>query len=1140
MAQITGGGTAVTGLGGARGYGETMLARADEGSTRLDLSAVFENGFVLDGIAYPATDIYLCTDGILSFGAAITGLPKDPAALNLPFIAAFLADIDTRLDGEGGESGPIWLDIDAGADVVTITWDDVGFYRRNATLTNTFQLQLFDQGGGSFDVVLRYQSIEWTSADLEGGWGGLGGEAAFLGLRLDDAGSATTLGASRNETALLNLPATLGNTGVAGLWVYHFGPAVAPPSSDAADTLVGGTGPDSLAGLGGNDVLQGGDGGDTLDGGTGFDMADYTAAPSGLLADLADPVRNTGQAAGDSYIGIEGLAGTDLADTLGGDSGANRLEANAGHDAVSGRAGADSLYGGAGDDTLTGGAGADLLSGGAGFDWASYREAVAGIRLDMANAAQNNGDAAGDSLTGIEAIEGSAFADDLRGDTMANLLSGGGGNDTLSGRAEADSLYGGAGDDLLDGGTGADYLGGAEGQDTASYANALTGLRADLALPEQNTGEAAGDSYLAIEALAGSVFNDTLGGNGGANRLDGGAGNDALAGRAGADSLYGGMGDDTLTGGAGADMLDGGEGIDWASYFDATSGLSVDLLTPAANSGDASGDLFAGIEGILGSGFNDILRGDAGQNRLDGGAGEDLLQGRDGFDSLFGGAGNDTLSGGLGGDALTGGDGFDLVSYAEATAALRADLATPASNTGEAAGDSFAGIEALLGTAFHDTLFGDATANALDGGAGNDTLTGREGDDALYGQTGRDSLIGDAGADQLYGGAENDTLLGGLGNDTLLGGAGADSLNGGDGVDWASYATASAGVRVDLTTPTQNTSDALGDSFSGIEGLRGSGFADDLRGGTGNDTLDGTGGNDSLTGNAGHDLLLGAEGEDMLSGGAGNDTLQGGAGQDLLLGGVGSDALNGGDGFDIASYSTVTAAVRVDLLTPSQNTGDAKGDVLTAIEGLLAGKYKDTLSGDDFANQIDGGAGNDSLLGRGGADTLLGGAGADVLDGGAGNDRLYGDTEADRLTGGDGNDLLDGGAGNDTLLGGAGVDSLIGGAGNDSLTGGLDADTLTGGLGTDQFIHAGFAVDGTDWITDYKAAEKDVLVFTGSGVTRAQFRVDFALVEGQGSAGIAEASVVHIPSGRAIWAITDGAAMTDILLKLGSTSFDLI
>ena len=66
------------------------------------------------------------------------------------------------------------------------------------------------------------------------------------------------------------------------------------------------------------------------------------------------------------------------------------------------------------------------------------------------------------------------------------------------------------------------------------------------------------------------------------------------------------------------------------------------------------------------------------------------------------------------------------------------------------------------------------------------------------------------------------------------------------------------------------------------------------------------------------------------------------------------------------------------------------------------------------------------------------------------------------------------------------------------------------------------------------------LLALASGAARAQFRVDFALVEGQGAASIAEASVVHIPSGRAIWTITDGAAMTEILLKLGSTSFDLI
>jgi hypothetical protein len=43
-----------------------------------------------------------------------------------------MADIDTRLDGEGTESGPIWVDIDPISDVVTITWQNVGFYRRNA------------------------------------------------------------------------------------------------------------------------------------------------------------------------------------------------------------------------------------------------------------------------------------------------------------------------------------------------------------------------------------------------------------------------------------------------------------------------------------------------------------------------------------------------------------------------------------------------------------------------------------------------------------------------------------------------------------------------------------------------------------------------------------------------------------------------------------------------------------------------------------------------------------------------------------------------------------------------------------------------------------------------------------------------
>ena len=159
MGEISGDGTAVQGLGGASGYGETALARGDEGFVQGDISAVFEDGIVIDGVTYAGNDLFISTDGFVTFGSGVASLPADPASLTMPFLAPFMADIDTRLDGEGAESGQIWLDVDTVQDCVTITWEDVGFYRRNATFTNTFQLQLFDRGNGSMDVVFRYDSI---------------------------------------------------------------------------------------------------------------------------------------------------------------------------------------------------------------------------------------------------------------------------------------------------------------------------------------------------------------------------------------------------------------------------------------------------------------------------------------------------------------------------------------------------------------------------------------------------------------------------------------------------------------------------------------------------------------------------------------------------------------------------------------------------------------------------------------------------------------------------------------------------------------------------------------------------------------------------------------------------------------------
>ena len=92
--------------------------------------------------------------------------------------------------------------------------------------------------------------------------------------------------------------------------------------------------------------------------------------------------------------------------------------------------------------------------------------------------------------------------------------------------------------------------------------------------------------------------------------------------------------------------------------------------------------------------------------------------------------------------------------------------------------------------------------------------------------TGTDSaevLEGGADADLILGLAGDDTLNGAEGNDTLDGGAGADSLNGGEGSDTVTYASAAAGVLIDVLNAANNTGDAAGDSFSGVEVFEGSG-----------------------------------------------------------------------------------------------------------------------------------------------------------------------------------------------------------------------------------------------------------------------------------------------------------------------------
>ena len=141
--------------------------------------------------------------------------------------------------------------------------------------------------------------------------------------------------------------------------------------TDGDDYLSGALGADRLEGGNGNDVLDGGQGADKLIGDTGTDTASYATSNTAVTADLGNAVRNTGDAAGDTYSQVENLWGSAASDILRGNSGMNAINGGRGDDQIAGMDGVDKLYGDAGNDTLDGGLKNDVLSGDAGNDWLS-------------------------------------------------------------------------------------------------------------------------------------------------------------------------------------------------------------------------------------------------------------------------------------------------------------------------------------------------------------------------------------------------------------------------------------------------------------------------------------------------------------------------------------------------------------------------------------------------------------------------------------------------------------------------------------------------------------------------------------------------------------------------------------------------
>jgi hypothetical protein len=153
-------------------------------------------------------------------------------------------------------------------------------------------------------------------------------------------------------------------------------------------------------------------------------------------------------------------------------------------------------------------------------------------------------------------------------------------------------------------------------------------------------------------------------GSAAADVLSGGEGGDFVQALTENDLLLGHGGDDRLLPGAGGDSVDGGAGGDVVDYGDLAVGVSVDLaLAGPQSTGGGGNDALSAIENVAGTFLVDVLRGDAGPNRIEGAGGTDILEGRTGVDNLLAGPGNDDVNARDGGpDTVDCGTGDDTAT----------------------------------------------------------------------------------------------------------------------------------------------------------------------------------------------------------------------------------------------------------------------------------------------------------------------------------------------------------------------------------------------------------------------------------------------------------------------------------------------
>jgi Ca2+-binding RTX toxin-like protein len=892
------------------------------------------------------------------------------------------------------------------------------------------------------------------------------------------------------------------------------------------DFLYGGDGIDVLADGAGQDQLYGQDGDDTfimangevdvVDGGAGLDVVYYSAADTGpTVVDFVNSSLNSGAAAGDQLVSIEGFFGSSLTDIVSGNDNLNLFYASFGDDRYDGRGGQDLYYGYNWNPSaniqgfeIAFGTRANALATAAGIAAPPAGSAVAYFELWVD----------GNSNGIKDAGEISKYADVL---TSIEYFVGTDGNDKMTGSAADETFSPLTGVNTVNGGAGIDVL-------SYNFLDAsidgLNGVTVDLAagwakLDQQST-------ITNIENVNGSAWNDVLMGSAGVNVLMGLDGDDALDGRGGNDELHGGKGNDILvggdgndilSGGDGEDLIDGGAGTDTLSYASASTAIAVSLIrgeglspTDIGFSPASNGDSILNVENVVGSLYDDIIAGSDGNNVLEGRTGDDTINGCGGNDIIYG----DSNS------ASAVPEFVPEPSLSDTN--IIDDCDCDASNfDGSTPAQSF--DDTLYGAEGNDTIYGQLGDDHIAGGTGNDILQGNEGNDIIEGGDGADRIDGGLGTDFLDGGTGNDTISGGAGFDIIFGGIGSDTVDysaspsavtanlgqfwlnsGGDAsTDLLAEIMTQLADGADPSTVFQsslflsflpliaadgtNTAFTLGlpDVIMGVENLTGSNF------------------NDSLTGDAFANILTGNNGNDILDGMGGNDTLIGGNGNDLYrvdsTGDVVTEASSTGGTDTVESTATFTLSANVENLVllgdgaingtgnalANTITGNAANNVLNGGAGadkMTGGDGNDTYSVDNVGDQvIETATGGIDLVGATVSYTLsqnvenlnlngsavINGTGnsiANTINGNAMANSLYGLGGDDRLNGLDGNDRLVGGAGNDALRGGGGADTFIFDSG---LSASTNVDSILDFVAADDTIQlqrsvfTGIAADGT-------------------------------------------------------------------------------